>query len=54
MCEEIWKLEDISDLVIESVDASDTDGGYDMIEYGGKKYILSYDLAGSLGSVESV
>ena len=54
MCEEIWNLEDISDLVTESVDASDTDGGYDMIEYGGKKYILSYDFGGTLANIETV
>lgn len=53
LIEELWEIEDENEFfVLERVEMSDEDGGYDIVLYKDRKFMLCYDFGESLCSIE--
>jgi len=53
LIEELWEIEDENEYYVEErVEMSDEDGGYDIVLYKDRKFMLCYDFGESLCSIE--
>ena len=53
LIEELWEIEDENEFfVLERVEMSESDGGYDIVLYKDMKFMLCYDFGESLCSIE--
>ncbi len=53
LIEELWDIEDENEFfVLERVEMSDSDGGYDIVLYKDMKFMMCYDFGESLCSID--